>query len=257
MTYRQCIELPRAIATIDGKLIKGAKANSTKVYEKRYYEHATPPIVSTTLKAGWSPDAVITDGMFLINITPWSSHKTLGDYSNFLLKQHILPHFRNESTTEIHLLFDNPNSQQNSPKYFERLHRDEQNQIPDDHSCGGFCADMMIPPKWRHDVINCRKCKRQLVYFLSEYFLQKIRYRLKPTQKFVTAGGLQGHLAEKAMFVTNRIQPTVVDRLTSNAEESDTQIWLHVLQSAGTRKLVLSPDTNVYHIGLRIIARRN
>ena len=167
--------------------------------------------------------------MFLINITPWSSHKTMGDYANFLLKQPILPHFRNESTTEIYSLFDNPNSQQYSPKYFERLHRDEQNQIPDDHSCGGFCADMMIPPKWRQNVINCRKCKRQLVYFLSEYFLQKIRYRLKPTQKFVTAGGLQGDLAEKAMFVTNRIQPTVDDRLTSNAEESDTRIWLHVL----------------------------
>ena len=167
--------------------------------------------------------------MFLINITPWSSHKTMGDYANFLLKHPILPHFRNESTTEIHSLFDNPNSQQYSPKYFERLHRDEQNQIPDDHSCGGFCADMMIPPKWRQNVINCRKCKRQLVYFLSEYFLQKIRYRLKPTQKFVTAGGLQVDLAEKAMFVTNRIQPKVDDRLTSNAKESDTRIWLHVL----------------------------
>ncbi len=61
-------------------------------------------------------------------------------------------------------------------------------------------------------------------------------------------------MAEKAMFVTHHTQPIVDERLTSNAEESDTRIWLHVLHSAGTRKLVLSPDTDVYHIGLTIIA---
>ena len=253
MYYKQCIELPRAIATIDGKPIKGAKANITKVYEKRY-KHVTPPIFTTALKDGWSPDAVITEGMFLINITPWSSHRTMGDYADFLLKQHILPHFRNESTLEVHLLFDNPNCQQYSPKYFERLHRDEMNQIPDDHSCSDFTADTIIPLKWRQNVLNCRKCKRQLVRFISEYILQKIRYRLKPTQRFVTAGGLQGSMAEKAMFVTHQTEPIVDERLTSNAEESDTRIWLHVLHSAGTRKFVLSPDTDVYHIGMTIIA---
>ena len=253
MSYQQCIELPRAIATVDGKPIKGAKANTTKVYEKRY-AHATPPIITTSLTAGWSPDSVITEGMFLINITPWSSHKTMGDYATFLLRQHILPHFRNGSTTEVHLLFDNPSCQQYSPKYFERLHRDERNQVPDDHSCCGFSADMVLPPKWRQNVINCRQCKRELVCFLSEYFLQKIRYRLKHTQRFVTAGGLQGDLAEKAMYVTNQTQATIDERLTSNAEESDTRIWLHVLHSAGTKKLVLSPDTDVYHIGMTVIA---
>ena len=103
MSYQQCIELPRAIATVDGKPIKGAKANTTKVYEKRY-AHATPPIITTSLTAGWSPDSVITEGMFLINITPWSSHTTMGDYAAFLLRQHILPHFRNGSTTKVHLL---------------------------------------------------------------------------------------------------------------------------------------------------------
>ena len=171
ISYQQCIELPRAIATPDGKPIKGAKAKITKVYKKRY-ENATP-------------------------------------------------------------------------KYLERLHRDEQNQIPDDHSCGGFSADMVIPPKWRQNVINCRKCKRNLVCFLSEFILQRIRYRLNPTQKFVTAGGLEGDHAQKAMFVTRQTPPTVDERLTSNAEESDTRIWLHVLHSGGTRKLVLSPDTDV------------
>ena len=35
-SFQQCIELPRAIATSDGHPVKGATANSTKVYEKSY-----------------------------------------------------------------------------------------------------------------------------------------------------------------------------------------------------------------------------
>ena len=37
----------------------------------------------------------------------------------------------------------------------------------------------------------------------------------------------------------------------SNADESDTRIWLHIKHSIGP---ILSPDTNVYHIGLPIIS---
>ena len=44
------------------------------------------------------------------------------------------------------------------------------------------------------------------------------------------------------------------DALSCNAEEADTRIWLHVANSAGHKKLVLSPDTDVYHIGLPIVA---
>ena len=66
--HQQCIELPRAIATSDGHQVKGTKANSTKVHEKRY-EHASPPIIKTSIPPGWIPS---TEGMFLINITPWS-----------------------------------------------------------------------------------------------------------------------------------------------------------------------------------------
>ena len=36
-------------------------------------------------------------------------------------------------------------------------------------------------------------------------------------------------------------------------KKNGTIIWLHVLHSAGTRKLVQSPDTDVYHIGLPIV----
>ena len=206
MLYQQCLELPRAIATIDGKPVKGAKANITKCYERRY-DKVTPQIVTTSLQNGWIPHSVIMEGMFLINISPWSSHKTIGDYADFLLKQHILPHYRNVTTTEVHLLFDDPDSQQCSPKYFERLHRDKMNLVPCDHCCGDFSSDLIIPPKWRENVINCRRCKRALVCFLSLYFIHKLKHRLKPPQKFVTAGGLEDDLRNKALTVTSASQP--------------------------------------------------
>ena len=42
-----------------------------------------------------------------------------------------------------------------------------------------------------------------------------------------------------------------------NAEENNYRIWLHVLNSAGEKKLVLSPGTDVYHIGLPHIVGTN
>ena len=252
MNFQQCIELPRAIATTDGKPVKGAKSNTTKWFEHRY-EKASVPIITTSLPPEWTPDSVVMEGMFLININPWSAHKTIGDYGDFLLRQHILPHYRTSTTTDVHLLFDDPECQQYSPKYFERLHRDKINAVPSDHCCTDFSSDMMIPPKWRENVLNCRKCKRQLVCFLSTYFINKVKPRLRHTQRFITAGGLEGPLINKALCVTNGSQPHTDDTLACNAEESDTRIWLHVLHSAGTKKLVLSPDTDVYHIGLPVV----
>ena len=68
--------------------------------------------ISTSLPPNWIPETVIMEGMFLINITPWSAHTNM---ANFLLRQHILPHFRNRSM-EVHLLFDDPERQGQSPK---------------------------------------------------------------------------------------------------------------------------------------------
>lgn len=56
------------------------------------------------------------------------------------------------------------------------------------------------------------------------------------------------------MYVTPTCAPQCDPQLTCNAEESDTRIWLHVINSSGQKKLVLSPDTDVYHIGLPIVA---
>ena len=77
---------------------------------------------------------------------------------------------------------------------------------------------------------------------------------LGPNQRFVTAGGFNGQLRDKAMFVCMNTNKESDDTLLCNAEEADTRVWLHTTNSAGTKKLVLSPDTDVYHIGLPIVA---
>ena len=133
--------------------------------------------------------------------------------------------------------------------------QDQKNPISDDHCCSNFTEDMVIPPKWRENVLNCRKCKRNLVGFLSHHFLKKIKQKLQPQQRFVTAGGFSGVLSNQALFTEPNRTPQCDSRLACNAEESDMRIWLHVIHSAGQKKLVLSPDTDVYHIGLPIVSQ--
>ena len=113
---------------------------------------------------------------------------------------------------------------------------------------------MIPPPKWRENILSCRKCKRNLVCFLSTYFTEKVKLKLNQQQKFVTAGGLEGAERNQALFVTFNRSPQTDPNLYCNAEESDTRIWLHTISSYGTKKLILSPDTDVYHIGFPVIA---
>lgn len=53
------------------------------------------------------------------------------------------------------------------------------------------------------------------------------------------------------MHSTNR-QGEAIMRPTylSNVDEAEMRIWLHTVHSTGTRVLIFSPDTDVYHIGL-------
>ena len=68
-------------------------------------------------------------------------------------------------------------------------------------------------------------------------------------QKVVLAGCFDGVEEDQAWEVgVEGVQP--VHDLHCEAEEADTRVWIHVLRSPATRKLLCSPDTDVYHIGL-------
>ena len=153
--YEQCLELPRAISTSDGEPTKGTKAIATTIYQKRY-ENATPSPFLTGFPTRWTPSTVIMEGMFLINIVPWDAHKSMSDYACFLIKQHVMPHYRN-GATEVHVLFDDP--RQNSLKHFERLKRDRTNPVSQSHTCNDFSGDSPVPSRWNQEVLSCRKCK--------------------------------------------------------------------------------------------------
>ena len=56
------------------------------------------------------------------------------------------------------------------------------------------------------------------------------------------------------MYVTPTCTPQCDPQLIRNTEESDTRIWLHVINSSGQKKLVLSTDTDVYRVSLPIVA---
>ena len=68
--------------------------------------------------------------------------------------------------------------------------------------------------------------------------------RLREHQKVILAGYFSGVEEDQAWEVTiGGVQP--VPTLSCEAEEADTRVWLHVLRSPGTHKLMCSPDTDV------------
>ena len=114
----------------------------------------------------------------------------------------------------------------------------------------------MHVPYWR-DCLACRECKRALVLYLGQSFKQFAvgTCRLREHQKVILAGCFSGVEEDQAWKVTTGgVQP--VPTLSCGAEEADTRVWLHVLRSPGTRKLVCSPDTDVYHIGLPLMCNQ-
>lgn len=163
----QFVPIPLALADSNGIPLKGQKSNTTKALKARYKD-ASPNIFLNELPPGWIPECVMLEGMFMLNTTPLASHRTFADYANFLIQRYITPHFTRGSR-EVHLLFDNPGRH---AKSFERRRRDMSANVGINHVCNEFHANYRIPKQWRESIINCRNCKRNLVYFLSKYILK-------------------------------------------------------------------------------------
>ncbi len=195
----------------------------------------------------WLPETVILEGMFLINTTPLSIHKSMRQYASFLLGKHTHIYL-SAGVKEIRIVFDNPSQFNCHPKKIERERRDNDNKGPHNHST--FHDDAKIPLNWRN-VLDCRECKRKLVTYLGDCFLRLAPDLLEGEQKIVIAGVDDDDIDKDCAWSTTS---SAIERseksLKCNAEESDTRLWLHVKQSTGRNKLVFSPDTDVYHIGL-------
>ena len=150
---------PRAICDENGLPLKGSKSVWKDKLKKRYSE---PQVVFEVLPRGWIPQAVVFDGMFLINCKPLRSIGTLKEYGKFLFNNFLLQHYR-VNVEEIHLLFDEPSpaGQNFNPKLFEQTRRD-QGKNTQSHVHESFTPLTQLIPllkntSWR-DYLDCRTC---------------------------------------------------------------------------------------------------
>ena len=243
----QLLELPLAISDNDGKPLKGQKSYTTRILESRY-KATSPPVFSMELP--WQPQCSLLEGMFLINTAPLGSHRTLADYARFLMRRYVITEF-NRGSSEVHIIFDTPGRLLNTPKYFEHVRRDQNAKVATNHYCDDLATTTKIPARqWRENFLNCRACKRNLVKFLGKFLLDNIGVYLQSQQTLYVAGAHDENLVDSAWFVTGRHSPQPDPSYTCNGEEADTRLWLHAKQTRYSKILVLSPDTDVYHIGL-------
>ena len=134
----QLLELPVALCDHMGQPNKGQNSYATKALQT-CYKTTIPPVFYNQFPPEWMSQCCILEGMFLINTNPLGTHLTYGDYANFLMMRHIVPHFR-QGCNEVYVIFDSPGKQQNKPKYFEHQRRDEIATVTTDHSCSQFDA---------------------------------------------------------------------------------------------------------------------
>ena len=241
----QFIALPLALCDHNGNPHKGQKSYMTKALVKRY----KGTIVLNDFPQGWQPECCLLEGMFMINTSPIAGQTTFGDYGHFIIRRHVAPHFL-KGSRELHLLFDNPGQLKNTPKTFKQKRRDALATIDIGHTCEDINESTRLPVKWRQNILNCQKCKRTLTCFLSLFILKHINRYLSPYQTLFVVGSFSDHLANTCWFVKGSNTPQPNPLYTCNAEETDTMLWLHADRTECSKILVISPDTDVYFIGL-------
>ena len=230
--------VPQALSDGNGMPYKSAKSQTTGYLEKRY---SNMPVVLSSLSSEWVPDSVILEGMFLIQTHPLPTMRNLQDYVEMLIQKYLLIHLK-AGVTQVHVVFDSPGSLKETPKEIEHARRDGKTEDKH-HQCINFSSTCLIPSNWR-GILGCRKCKKNLIRYVATELLHSCPKHLKPNQTCTA------NIGEAAYFV-NSIGVTLPQpNLRTNADEGDLRVWLHCIHSAGNRKLILSRDTDVYHIGL-------
>ena len=127
---------PRALMDSNGLSYKGTKSSTTTYLEWRY---TNSPVIINTLPPGWIPNSVILEGMFLIQMSPFTTMSCMEEYVKLLLSRYVSPHF-NASVIEVHVVFDVPGMQPESPKKIEQLRRDRSTQeTSTTYHCMDFC----------------------------------------------------------------------------------------------------------------------
>ena len=76
-------------------------------------------------------------------------------------------------------------------------------------------------------------------------------------QSLLIAGGFEGEIEDTAWVVKKGSEPQPDSRYSSNAEETDTRMWISVEKTVYTNVLIRSPDTDCYHIGMTMLGAQD
>ena len=80
--------------------------------------------------------------------------------------------------------------------------------------------------------------------------------QIQPRKMLIMAGCYEGDIEDTAWSITRESNPQPLPVYSCNAEETDTRLWLHCKHTECQKILILSPDTDIYHIGLPLIQRQ-
>ena len=171
----------------------------------------------STLPQRWSPQAVIIDGMFLINCKPHSGTLPLLRSMQLLFNRFISPQYQ-AGAIEVHLVFDTPSKHPFSPKCYERKRRD-QSHPSTNHNHLSFTPSTKVPQSWS-SYIEYRQCKHALIETIGLAYLRSARFRLQQQKHFNIAGCMSDQTGDVAWH--GLCQDL---KYLSKAEEADMRIW--------------------------------
>lgn len=183
------------------------------------------------------------EGMFLIHTSPLVQHRTIDEYAIHLVRRFVLKYYQT-------IVFDNPGRFPVTTKALE--HRRHYGKL-DEHNHHDFQPHLPTVKDWEL-LLKCQICKRNLTVQLSKSMLHSVPNLLPNGCCFITVGAQEAWHQDEAFMVTNASPyPTAVANLHTNQEEGDTRVSMHCKHSAGTNKLVFSPDTDTYHVGMSML----
>ena len=243
MLYGQVSPIPRALVDDNGLPFKSSKSNTTNFLQKRYSSAS----VIVDVPPQWIPDCVILEGMFMVQTPAIPTMSNMQDYVKLLLDKYVRIHLA-AGAKQVHIVFDNPDGLPETPKEIEHRRRDK---VQDEqHKCVTLNSSSPPPIKWR-PLLECRNCKRKLTAFIADEMLvvAPMYLNLTEQQKVVS------NVGERVHSIIGKGTPQPEPTLRTNADEGDLRVWLHCTCSPGRKKLIFSPDTDVYHIGLSICRR--
>lgn len=249
----QFITVPRAICASNGLPYKGAKSVIYNYFDKRYSSQYE--IIKSNFNV--QPNScIIIEGMNIIYTSPLKHFRVFVDYANFIVMRWVSSNFR-KGFKEVRILFDQADTQGVSPKGMERSRRDG---VDDEEEVFEHIGDDVPLPKNWMKFLKRRTHKHMLCRYLSHKFLDLVPSHFRTSEQvFITSGGF--HVGLQSSHDWSGILLTIDGRqnhhLVHNHEESDTQIWLHALDSQCSNILIYSVDRDIAMIGLPLDFSQN